>query len=236
MDEQKAQQQYYADTADQYDAMHLDEQDEHYFALTFLLAAVDWCGAKSILDVGAGTGRAIQHFQRLKPDVRVVGVEPVRELREIGYRKGIPEENLVSGDANKLRYGPGDFDIVCEFGVLHHVPKPAQVVAEMLRVANKGIFISDSNNFGQGSLLSRNIKQLLNLVGLWKFADYIKTKGKGYTVSEGDGIAYSYSVFNQFRQIKNSCSSIHLLNTSNGSGNLYRTASHVGLFGIKDRG
>jgi hypothetical protein len=103
----------------------------------------------------------------------------------------------------------------------------------MLSVAKKAIFISDSNNFGQGSLLSRIVKQLINAIGLWKVADLIKTKGKGYTFSQGDGLAYSYSVFNNYDQIKKQCSRIHLLNTKDGSWNFYRTASHVACLGIK---
>jgi len=76
---------------------------------------------------------------------------------------------------------------------LHHIRKPALAVAEMLRVATKAIFLSDSNNFGHGSPLGRSIKQTIDLLGLWPLADWIKTKGKGYTISEGDGLAYSYS-------------------------------------------
>lgn len=68
-------------------------------------------------------------------------------------------------------------------------------MSEMLRVAQKAIFISDANNFGQGRFLARTAKQALNALGLWKTVDFIKTKGKGYTISEGDGLAYSYSVF-----------------------------------------
>jgi hypothetical protein len=105
----------------------------------------------------------------------------------------------------------------------------------MLRVAEKAIFISDTNNFGHGSLSNRTIKQMVNMLGLWKFMDFLKTKGKGYTFSYGDGIAYSYSVFNDYRQIRNHCSSVHLLNTKDSQINLYRTASHVALLGVKKR-
>ena len=61
----------------------------------------------------------------------------------------------------------------------------------------------------------------------------IKTKGKGYTLSEGDGLAYSYSVFNNYNLIKKKCRKVHLLNKQNGGHNLYKTSSHIALFGIK---
>lgn len=233
LNEIEIQRSYYAKTAAKYDLMHLDEQDEHFFALSFLASTIDYLGIQSILDIGSGTGRAIQYLKKLRPELRVVGVEPVRELREIGYSKGLSDKELVDGDATNLSFSDDAFDMVCEFGVLHHIKKPDLAVAEMLRVSGKAIFISDSNNFGQGSLVARTVKQVINLVGLWKLADLIKSRGKGYTISEGDGLAYSYSVFTNYEQIKEECRSIHLLNTKDGLINPYKTASHVALLGIK---
>ena len=227
------QRRYYAASADRYDSMHLAVNDEHFLALSFLVGAIDYLGIHSILDIGSGTGRAVHYLKRLRPQLRVVGVDPVKELREIGYSKGLRPDELIDGDATNLAIGNAEFDLVCEFGVLHHIKKPDLAVAEMLRVASKAIFISDSNNFGQGSKLARTIKQAINLVGLWKLADLIKTRGKGYTISEGDGLAYSYSVFNNYKQIRDQCKSVHLLNTLDGYIDPYKTASHVALLGIK---
>jgi tRNA1(Val) A37 N6-methylase TrmN6 len=86
---------YYAETARQYNSMHVDERDEHFFALSFLVAAIDYLQVRSILDIGSGTGRAILYIKRHRPDVRVVGIEPVKELREIGYNNGLSEEELL---------------------------------------------------------------------------------------------------------------------------------------------
>lgn len=224
---------YYAETANKYDSMHLDENDEHFFALSLLVGAIDYLGIHSILDLGSGTGRAVLYLKKLRPELRVVGIEPVEELREIGYSKGLSKEELMDGDATNLSFSNNEFDLVCEFGVLHHVKKPDLVVAEMLRVSSKAIFISDSNNFGQGSTVARSIKQILNSLRLWKLADLIKTRGKGYSISEGDGLAYSYSVFDNYKQIREQCKSVHLLNTKDGFINPYKTASHVALLGIK---
>ena len=165
------QQRYYAETANQYDSMHLDKNDEHFFALSFMVGAIDYLGIHSILDIGSGTGRAVQYLKNLRQDLRVVGVEPVRELREIGYSKGLSEDELIDGDATNLNFQSADFDLVCEFGVLHHIKKPDLAVAEMLRVSRKAVFISDSNNFGQGSMVARSIKQFINFMSLWKLTD-----------------------------------------------------------------
>lgn len=231
--EVEIQQKYYAESAHKYNEMHDGEEGEHYFALAMLVAMVNFFGIESILDLGSGTGRAIAYVKMNCPGVKIVGIEPVKELREIGYRNGISPEELIEGDALKLPFREGEFDMVCEFGVLHHVKTPDVMVAEMLRVARKMIFISDANNFGQGSLVARSAKQLLNLFGLWNAAYLIKTKGKGYTLSEEDGLAYSYSVFNNYKQIEEKCSRISLLNTNDGRINPYRSASHVVLMGLK---
>jgi len=233
--EQEVQRAYYARTASRYDEMHVHEGGEHYFALGLLRIAADMLNVQSVLDIGSGTGRALLMLKKWRPEVRIVGIEPSAELRTIGYQNGLSEEELVDGDARALSYEDGSFDLVTEFGALHHIPGPGRAVAEMLRVARFGIFISDSNNFGQGSRPVRLAKQLLRSVGLWPAFDWLKTGGKGYTISEGDGLAYSYSVYSDWRQIRSACQSVHVLNTQDGGTNPYRSASHVALLGLKDR-
>ena len=175
-------------------------------------------------------------IKRERPGVSAMGVEPCLELRQVGYSKGLSQSELVDGDAMNLAFADGSFDLVCEFGALHHIPVPSRAISEMLRVSGKAIFISDSNNFGQGSRLSRWIKQSFNAVGLWPFVDFLKTKGKGYSITEGDGLSYSYSVFNDLKLIRNACDSIYFFNTVDSGPNLYRTASSVALLGVKRQG
>jgi ubiquinone/menaquinone biosynthesis C-methylase UbiE len=224
---------YYADTAPKYDSTHADE---HGLGTAFMISAFERLDIQSILDVGCGTGRALFKVKERFPNVSMVGIEPSPELRSVGHSKGLSESQLIDGNGTNLAFPDGSFDLVCEFGVLHHAPNPSKIVSEMLRVARKAIFISDSNNFGQGGKTSRLVKQAFDAVGLWPLANQIRTKGKGYMISKGDGLFYSYSVFNDYKQIAEKCETIHILNT-NDSGligpNLYRTAPYVALLGIK---
>jgi ubiquinone/menaquinone biosynthesis C-methylase UbiE len=224
---------YYTQTASSYNSMHVREYDEHFFALAVMVGLLDYCKITSILDIGSGTGRVLSYIKKHRPDIRIVGIEPVAELREIGYQEGLGSSELIEGDATQLSFGDGEFDLVCEFGVLHHIKQPERAVSEMLRVASKAIFISDSNNFGSGSATERFFKQLLNSMMLWPIVDFIKTRGKGYTITEGDGLAYSYSVFNNYAQIRKACQNVHLINTKDGHMNLYRTSTHIAVLGIK---
>ncbi len=227
------QQDYYQKTANRYDSMHIHTGDEHEFAFAWMSSLIELFKIRSVLDVGAGTGRTVTWLKQHFPDLRVAGVEPVAGLREAGYRKGLSREELMDGDGNNLKFRDGEFDLVCEFGVLHHVPKPNLVVGEMLRVAKRGIFISDSNNFGQGGFAARTMKQAINAFGLWPAYNFLRTKGKRYQINEGDGLFYSYSVFNSYRQISQSCERIHLMNSQKAGSSIYRSSSSVALFGLK---
>lgn len=232
-DEVAIQREYYGKTSTRYDHMHADSAGEHDFALAFMISMVDFLGIRSVLDVGSGTGRALLRLRDARRNLALVGIEPSAELRAVGYSKGLTQSELVDGDAQQIAYPAGVFDLVCEFGALHHIPNPRKAVAEMLRVSSKAVFVSDSNNFGSGSFLSRTTKQLIRSLGLWPVADFIKTRGKGYSISEGDGLAYSYSVFSDYDQIAAACKSVHVLNTTPAGRNAYRSSPQVALLGIK---
>ena len=232
-DEIAFQRDYYRKTANRYDDMHVNSVGEHDFALAFMLSMIDFFSIDSMLDIGSGTGRALLRAKTVYHNLKVLGIEPSLELRELGHAKGLSQNELIDGDAQKLEFSDGAFDLVCEFGALHHIPDPSKAVSEMLRVARKAVFISDANNFGQGGFVSRTVKQTLRSLRLWKVADFVKTRGKGYTVSEGDGLAYSYSVFSDYPEISRHCKSVHLLNTLPAGMNLYRSAPHIALLGVK---
>lgn len=227
---------YYLRTATDYEELHPLLGSEHQIALDFMLSQTERLGIRTILDIGSGTGMGLRYIKQLHPGLEVMGIEPVAALRKVGYVNGLTNAELVNGDATSLPYEDGSFDLVCEFATLHHIKHPDLAVAEMLRVARKAIFISDSNNFGQGSFAVRSIKQIAMSCCLWEPLDFIKTKGKGHIASEGDGLAYSYSVFQNYKQIREQCKCVHFLNTMDAGWNLYRTASHVALLGIKRSG
>ena len=191
------QRQYYTRTASSYDKRHVCADDGHYVALKYVLGFANQFGYRSILDVGCGTGRAVKYL--MERGIAIKGTEPTWALIEVAIQKnGIPPKSLICGTGESLPFGDDSFDAVLECGVLHHVQKPERVVSEMMRVAKKAVFLSDGNRFGQRSMPLRWIKLLLYKAKVWEVCRLVMTYGRGYTFSEGDGVAYSYSVFDSY--------------------------------------
>jgi ubiquinone/menaquinone biosynthesis C-methylase UbiE len=213
-DAEQQQRDYYRRTAEHYDSMHVNRTDEHGLALAMFSGFARLTDARTILDVGAGTGRALELLGELIPEASTTGVEPVRELREIGHARGIAEDRLVDGDALALSFADNSFDFVIETGVLHHIGTPAGAVAEMVRVARRGVFISDANKLGQGSRPLRVIKALVHSLGAWNLMIRATNRGKLAKYSEGDGVFYSYSVFDDLDVVRAKFPRLHLLNTT----------------------
>ena|SRR5579859_930338 len=197
------QRRYYTETASRYDLMHAHEGVDDDSSERILLPILRSLEVRSLLDVGSATGRGLSKFAIGLPGATIVGVEPVEALVRQGISSGgIQGIPLLQASGEALPFADASFDAVCEFSTLHHVPDPAKVVREMLRVARSVVAIADTNRFGQGSVLLRIIKLLLYKLRLWNFFNFLRTGGKGYQVSEGDGLFYSYSVYDNYDLIK----------------------------------
>lgn len=228
----ETQQQYYERTASDYDSLHLREP-EHEFALSQLLGIVRYHGFKSLLDVGAGTGRVLRHAMPHLPGVKLAGLEPVKGLREVGHQQGLSPEQLMEGNALELDMEDDSWDVVCAFGILHHIPDPSVAIREMCRVARHGVFFSDLNNYGCGSLPQRVFAHALRATHLWRPFQYAKNGFKFEKYSEGDGIHYSYSLYDSLGTIGEKFPQIQICNTKGTSKHPFFSCSHVSVFGAK---
>lgn len=193
------QRRYYTETAERYDHMHAFEGAGDPSVLKYVTALFQSAGVQSVLEVGCATGRGLRSLQDALPDAFVCGLEPVGALLREATKAGDHMQiSWIQGVGESLPFADRSFDAVCEFSALHHVPDPAPVVREMLRVARKVVLIADSNRFGQGSMTTRLIKFALYKTGLWRAYWLFRTRGKGYIMDEGDGLAYSYSVYDSY--------------------------------------
>ena len=131
------QREYYSGVAAKFDEMNIMMGDEHYFALAVLEGLLEFLGCRSVLDIGAGTGRAVRYLKQRKPELDIKGLEPVAAMRRRAYELGLAESDIIEGNATMIPFDDGAFDVVIETGVLHHIAKPERAVGEMLRVAKK---------------------------------------------------------------------------------------------------
>ena len=233
---EQIQAEYYERTAVRYDEKCSHEIESVAAACRFIDALSGVFGLETFLDVGAGTGRCMQFFLDRGKDVR--GIEPVAQLIREGERKGIPKGLIQEGSGYSLPYPDNSIDVCMECAVLHHVEDPARVVSEMMRVSKRAVVLMDTNRFGQGSYLARIVKLILYKAHLWNAFRFVQTRGRMYAISEGDGLAYSYSVFDSYDQLAGWADQILLVPTDRGNRvrswfHPLLTSAGVVLFAIK---
>jgi SAM-dependent methyltransferase len=213
MDPIATQRRYYAETAERYDVLR-EDMDVHVAAIDRIIPLIARIGAESVLDTGCGTGQAMRQVADALPDLRVHGNDPSAELIEVAVkRRGLSREQFDQVGSQRLPYRDGEFDVVLETGVLHHVPDAESVVGEMLRVARKAIFISDENTFGLGRLPARTAKLALAKTRLLDRVNRRRRGGHDWYFTEGDGVAWTYSVFDSLPMIRHACEEVRVIPT-----------------------
>ena len=208
---QQQQLDYYRAIADEYG---IDEYSEHVEAISYTIAFLRALGARSVLDTGCGTGFAMRHLAAAIPGLSLRGNDPSSDLLRVAHdRYGIDRGLLDCASSESLPYDDGAFDAVVETGMLHHVPEPARVIAEMLRVARLAVFISDENTYGIGSPAKRLLKLALSRTGYLGAALKLSRGGHEWYSTPGDAIAWRYSVFDSRKQLAEVCPTVIVLPT-----------------------
>lgn len=233
------QHEFYSATAEQYDREFVSFEDEHGVALSYISMLVSGRSFRSVLDVGAGTGRGVRHFLSSHGHLEVRGVEPVRAMIEVAERShGVPAGLIAEAGGDPLPFPDRSFDAAFELGVLHHVADPDAIVREMTRVARHAVFLSDENRFARGGAVAKMAKFGLYRLGLWEWVVRVRTRGRGYHLAPGDGgVAYSYSVYDSLPVLAEWADRIFLIPTvpaRAGWGHPLFSASHVLVCALRE--
>jgi ubiquinone/menaquinone biosynthesis C-methylase UbiE len=109
-----------------------------------------WDGRSPVLDVGTGTAQIPIELCRRNADAHVTAIDLAEYMLRVGAnnvrRVGLEDRiRLERQDAKQLPYAAGSFGAVISNSIVHHIPKPAAVLAEMVRVVVPGgvLFVRD---------------------------------------------------------------------------------------------
>jgi ubiquinone/menaquinone biosynthesis C-methylase UbiE len=134
------------DEARDYDAMDHSTVNR-VFVADFLAA---WDGANPVLDVGTGTAQIPIELCRQSDLARVVAIDLAREMLRVAeanvVRAGLAQRiEIQLVDAKTLPFADRAFRAIISNSIVHHIPEPATVLAEMIRVAAPGatLFVRD---------------------------------------------------------------------------------------------
>ena len=121
-----------------YDLMR--EKEEHLWwfrgrraVIDAFLARAGLSGPLRVLDAGCGTGG---NFASYALYGELEGVDPSPAAVDYCHRRGF--SGVVCGDAERLPFDDGRFDLVTATDVLEHVSDDRRALAEMRRVASSG--------------------------------------------------------------------------------------------------
>ncbi|NNE35878.1 MAG: class I SAM-dependent methyltransferase [Rhodothermales bacterium] len=91
--------------------------------------------ADDILEIGCGQGTGARLIYDLFSPQRYVGVDlDPRMIRRARSRSGaLPDATFLEGDVTNLEFPNATFDLVMDFGIVHHVPNWREALAEVYR-------------------------------------------------------------------------------------------------------
>lgn len=104
------------------------------------LKAVSRVKAASVLEIGCGQGIGAKIIHEMFEPEKYVGIDLDPRMIDRARKKGagLPNTTFVEGDAAHLDFPDGTFDLVVDFGIIHHIPNWRDALAEVHRTLKAG--------------------------------------------------------------------------------------------------
>lgn len=103
-----------------------------------------------VLDVGTGTAQIPLELAQRAPTLQIEGVDASAAMLRLAQqnidRAGVADRiRVLAADAKRLPHGDRSFAAVISNSIVHHIPEPRAVLAEMIRVTARGgvLFVRD---------------------------------------------------------------------------------------------
>lgn len=111
-------------------------------------------GVHSVLDVGCGTG----HFTRWLGEHGLVAVGLDLSEEMLAEAKVLDGVSLVRGDAHRLPFADGTFDLVAFITALEFLDGPEEALRDALRVTRRGLLLGVLNRWSVLGLKRRCVE------------------------------------------------------------------------------
>ena len=121
------------------------------------------CGPRGVLDLLA---------EAVGPGGRVVGLDAdpahVTAARQYAFNQGLANVKVLAGDARHTRLPAASFDLVHTRTLLVTIPEPAEVVAEMARLARRGGLVASQEADAEFSICYPPLPEWDRLLALFR--------------------------------------------------------------------
>lgn len=130
-----------------------------------LQQSLSWAGdikGKKVLDIGIASGRFVREFCKKEAEVFGLDISPIIIENVNNYLHSLDLlAKLAIGDAEKLPFKNGFFDVINCQEVLIHLPNKSRGLAEMKRILKPGglLIVDITNKFGLYSLYHHYFKR-----------------------------------------------------------------------------